>query len=167
MGDLQRALAEAVAKEHARKQKELYDKRVETLIKIQSVLFDKAQSYTRIVFGLGYGGFFVFLAGTRSYMLAVEVVWSALLITFSLFFYIVYEIYQMIFHTTNLKELAKITDAPLEEFERRAEEHKHLVERKNRHLMKVWFVALVLTVIPGLVGALILINGFVRFLLTH
>jgi hypothetical protein len=165
--DLQHALTEAAAKEHARKQKELHDKQVETLIKIQSALFDKAQSYTRIVIGLGYAGFFAAWAGTRSYMLTVEVVWSALLITFSLFFYIAYEAYQMIFHTTNLKELAKITKGPLEEFERRAEEYEHLVERKNRDLMKVWFVALILTGIPGLVGALILINGFVRFLLTH
>lgn len=143
----------------------LREKQVETLIKIQSAVFEKAQSYTRIVIGLGYAGFFAAWAGTRSYLLAHEVVASALLITVSLFFYISYEIYQMIYYATDLKGFAKLAKAPLDEFEQRAQEHERMHERKNINLMRVWVVALFLTVLPGLTGALMLISGFVQFLL--
>ena len=167
MSDFQRALAEALAKQQERAQKELYDKRVETLIKIQSALFEKGQAYTRIIIGLGYAGFFAVWAGTRNYMLPIEVVSSALLMTLSLFFYIVYEVYQMIFHTAHLKALVEVAKAPLAEFELRTEEYQRMVDLKNRRLMKAWFSALLLTAIPGLVAVLILMNGFVQFLLTQ
>lgn len=167
MSELQRGLADAAAKEHARKQKELYDKRVDTLIKVQSALFEKAQAYTRIIIGLGYAGFFGVWAGTRSHMPPSEMVWSALLVTLSLFFYVAYEVYQMIVLTvTDLEELSKLVEAPLGEFEHRHDEYKQKAERKNRDLMKVWYVALFLTVTPGLAGGVILVNAFIRFLVT-
>lgn len=143
----------------------MHDKRIETLIKVQSELFDKAQSYSRIIIGLGYAGFFAVWAGARNYMLSGEVVVSALCMTVSLFFYIAYEVYQMICQARHLKGLAQVAEVPLEGFDSRFEEHKRSVDQMNRRLMKVWFMALALTVIPGLVGALMLINGFVQFLL--
>jgi len=162
VSDLQRALAEAAA----RRERELHDKRIDTVIRIQSALFDKAQAYSRIIIGLGYAGFFAAWAGTRSHISADEVVLSALLMTISLFFYIAYEVYQMIFHATHLKDLSRVAEAPVGELDCRHEEYQRKIARKNRDLIKVWYVALFLTIMPGVAGAITLISSFVQYLLT-
>jgi len=61
---------------------------------VQSQFFDKASNYTRLIFGLGYGGFFVFWSGAKQYLAPRLVVLSALLMSVSLVFFIVFEVAQ-------------------------------------------------------------------------
>jgi hypothetical protein len=167
MSDFQRKIGEFVAKQAEIQQKEVHEKRVETLIRIQSAAFEKAQAYVRVVIAAGYAGFFIAWSGTRNHLSALESIWSALLIVVSLFFYVLFEIYQMTAFVRTLNGLDRVANAPIDEFEQLAQQHQRSVEQGNRRIMRVWFVALFLTIAPGIAGALILMSAFARFLLGY
>ena len=60
----------------------------------QSALYDKASTYTKLIMGLGYGGFFTAWSGTKSHLSPRLLIGSALLVTVSLVLFITFEILQ-------------------------------------------------------------------------
>ncbi len=50
---------------------------MKNLREVKSMLFDKASTYTKLIFGLAYGGFFAFWSGTRQYLTPKQTVRSA------------------------------------------------------------------------------------------
>ncbi len=69
-----------------------YSTYLEKLKEMQSSIFDKASTYTTLIMGLGYGGFFAAWSGAKEYLLPLELVISAFLVTISLFVYLLFEI---------------------------------------------------------------------------
>src|SRR5208283_2171268 len=57
-----------------------------------NTFFDKASTYTKIIVGLGYGAFFTAWSGTKAHLAPRPLLWSALLVTTSLVFFIAFEI---------------------------------------------------------------------------
>ncbi|MGH9795591.1 MAG: hypothetical protein ACRD5G_12535, partial [Candidatus Acidiferrales bacterium] len=64
------------------------------LTDFQSTLLDEAGTYTKIIMGLGYGGFFAGWSGSKAYLPPKLLLASALLMTISLVLYILFEICQ-------------------------------------------------------------------------
>ncbi|HEV2115023.1 MAG TPA: hypothetical protein VGR48_03285 [Terriglobales bacterium] len=133
------------------------------LREIQNQLFDKASNYTRLILGLGYGGFFAAWSGTKQNLSSMELVSSALLVTFSLFLYVAFEIWQARMASVIAMRFALAvsdTSGPSEALER----FRVSSQKLNRKYFAVWKVVFHTCAVAGLLGALILIAAFVHSL---
>ena len=137
------------------------------LKEIQRQFFDKAYNYARLVLGLGYGGFFAAWSGSKQYLLPSSVIRSVLLVTCSLLLFILFEIFQTFVTSiinlrfSSLAHASKgIDSAALERFRNSSFFFTKLLGR-------VWIIVFPATAITGLLGAGVLIWGFVRSLLQH
>ena len=133
---------------------------------IQTLLFDKATNYTKVVLGLGYGGFFALWSGTRQHLPPRAVMLSALLIGISLTLYIAFEVLQTgltSYVSIGFSKLANSTGAGVE---LAIERFQRGIQRNNRVLGYAWFIAYPGALLAGLAGIGILIAAWVRWL-TH
>ena len=95
---------------------------------------------------------------------AVEMFTSALCMTVALTVFVFWEVFGMVVRSKNLKGLLRVIEVPPSEFQAAmANQHKD-EQRQNIRTIKIWVVALIFTVGPGLVAAGILIYSFGRLL---
>lgn len=133
------------------------------LLAFQNSLFDKASSYTRLVLGIAYAGFFAAWSGSKSYLSPKALLWSALLIVISLLLYLLFEIVQTAVISFISIDCAKAVASgaalgeQLTKFGNRATAH-------SRPLHTIWFVTFPASLLTGLAGAVILIVAFVSAL---
>lgn len=149
----------------AYRQKEEQDKRVEVIIKVTSALFDKSSAYFNIIIVAGYVAFFTVWKIMQHLMSKEAMLWSALLISISCLVFIMWQIIVLIIHTLNSKMLAHAFQGPPETLMKRIEECQQRQSLNNIRLMKYWIWQLLLTVLPGLAGAIIMINSFLSSLI--
>ena len=131
---------------------------------IQIQIFDKATNYTKVVLGLGYGGFFALWSGTRQHLPPRAVMFYALLIGISLTLYIAFEVLQTgltSYISIAFSKLANLTGA---EVERAVERFRRGIQRNNKLLGYVWLVAYPGALLTGFAGAGILIASWIRWL---
>ena len=132
---------------------------------IQSQFFDKASNYTRLIFGLGYGGFFVFWSGAKQYLAPRLVVLSALLMSVSLVFFIVFEVAQTgLISYINLR-FANAINTPEAEMSVALERFRSDCYKITRAWGTVWVFVYVICVISGFGGVAIVLYSFVRSLM--
>ena len=131
------------------------------LREIQAQFFDKSANYTKLIFGLAYGGFFAFWAGTRQFLRPKEIVSSALLIAISLVLFLAFEIAQTgVVSYFGLKLSAVSESDPvlaLEHFRRSS-------QRLRWGVALAWMAVFPASVICGFTGAGILIRGWLHSL---
>jgi hypothetical protein len=134
---------------------------IRELRQLQEQFFSHAQTYTKLVLGLGYGGFFAGWSGAKSYLTPRCVLWSILLITVSLLLFILYEVAQScVLSILSLQFAGNQLDT-----------HEQIIQAQNRLksgsmsarkvLVPIWVVTFPTCVLTGLVGAGILIYGFI------
>lgn len=158
MTDLQRTIQGLVDKA----QKDERDKRIEIMIKVMSALYDKAVAYTNIIILAGYAAFFTVWSTMKAKMSHKEMLVAAFCITFSLVFFVFWEVTKMIVNSKSLTGLLNVPKAPPQEFDQRLAEQQKADQRLNIRLLRFWIVILVLTVVPGLVAAVVLLWSFGR-----
>jgi hypothetical protein len=129
---------------------------------IQVQFFDKSSNYTKLIFGLAYGGFFAFWAGTKQYLPPRQAVFSALLMTVSLVLFIAFEVLQtaiLSYIAIAFSRSAAANDpiASLEHFRRDS-------YRLSKASARAWFAVFPVSVISGFAGVGILVWGWVRWL---
>ncbi|MGH9686607.1 MAG: hypothetical protein ACRD5K_05900 [Candidatus Acidiferrales bacterium] len=130
---------------------------------IQSALFEKSSTYTKLIFGLAYGGFFAFWSGTRQYLSGDVVVTSALLVLVSLGLFICFELLNaaILSHIAiSFSRSLTLDELPvaIERFQRRS-------ARLARALAFAWYPVFFVSLVSGLGGGGILAFGWVRWLL--
>ena len=130
----------------------------------QSAMYDKASAYTKLIMGLGYGGFFVAWSGTRPHLSPKLLVSSALLVTMSLVLYIVFEICQAMIGSYLSIEFAKTVDKPGADVFEALRTYKTKASRLTTPLLTMWKVVFPVSVLTGLAGAGTLIYAFVASL---
>ena len=149
MADLQRIVADLANEQ----QKRIHQERMDTILKYQTHLYDKASAYTKLIIGLGYAGFFTAWASTRPYLSRREVLWSALCIVVSLVFFVAFEIFQMIVTATTFTTLRRIGAASAQQLDSVVKEEQARGARKAGWLMYVWWYGILpICVVPGLAG---------------
>jgi ABC-type branched-subunit amino acid transport system permease subunit len=87
---------------------------------------------------------------------------TAFCITFSLVFFVFFEVTKMIVNSKSLTGLTKVLNAPPQDFDKRLAEQQKAEQRMSIRLLKFWVVILALTVLPGLVAAAVLLSSFGR-----
>lgn len=144
--------------------KALQDKN-DAIIRFYAQLFDKAAAYMNIIVGLGYGGFFATWSATKAYLTRKELLTSGLLVLFSLFVFVCWQVFFMVFNARNVVRLDVLVKASVAEFPK-VRANEELREAKMRYRLRyAWIVALVLTALPAFGGALVLMYAFVCRLL--
>ena len=129
----------------------------------QFAVVDKALVYSKVIVGLGFGGFFAAWSALKTSMSHPALLWSALLITISLVLYVSVEVFQVMVISHLSLKFAKIEIGPnyLQEFRKYQEAYRKLIKR----VAALWYVGFPLCVIGGFLGAGVLIDSFVRALL--
>ncbi len=146
-------------------QKQQQDERIDIIVKIMSVLFDKAAAYTNIIIVAGYVAFFTVWSNMKTTLSEREMLLSAFCITLSLIFFIFWEVGKMIINSQSLRGLIEVINAPPDQFGQKLQEQQKAEQRLNINLIRAWFVVLSLTVVPGLIGAGVLLWSFGRQLI--
>ena len=146
-------------------QRDAHEKRVAETTRLLAALYDKASGYTKIIIVVGYAGFFAIWGNVKSDLSKFELLASAFCLSFSLMVFVFWEVAVMLFASRNLSELQKVLQAPANEFEKRLDELKSLEAGRSVRVFRGWYVILLLTILPGLVGGAILMGAFIRRLL--
>lgn len=142
-------------------EKALQDKN-DAIVRFYASMFDKAAAYTNLLVGLGYGGAFATWSATKSYLSPRQTLASGLALFFSLFCFIAWQVFFMLRTAWDLKRLQVLVNASIAEFPKvKAAEELREANLKYR-LRLLYFLVLILTVVPGFGGGLILMYAFVR-----
>jgi hypothetical protein len=135
------------------------------LADFQSAMYDKASTYTKVIMGLGYGGFFAAWSGTKAHLSPKLLVGSALLVTLSLVLYIVFEISQTMIASYLSIEFANTVNKPGADVSAALWAYKKKASRLTTPLLSVWKIVFPVSAVTGLAGAGTLIYAFVDSLL--
>ena len=135
------------------------------LEQFQASLFDKSSTYSKVIIGLGYGGFFATWSATKAQLSPRLLVSSALCVTISLVFFVVFEIYQTMIISKVSIEFAKAVDNSPYELPAALEAFRNRTRKLTKPLLSSWIYIFSITVVAGLSGAGILVYAFVRSLL--
>jgi hypothetical protein len=137
---------------------------VEVQKELLSASFSQAQAYTNIVLGAGYAGFFAVWAFTRDYLSDLQVLWSALLMSFSLIAFVAFEVYKSFFTSRTLLGLAE-TVQDESKFVERLAEWKREMHHRQLEFGRIWATTFWFAVVTGFGGGLVLLYAFLRQLL--
>ncbi|HEX4920679.1 MAG TPA: hypothetical protein VFV92_08060 [Candidatus Bathyarchaeia archaeon] len=131
------------------------------LRELQSQMFDKASAYTKLILGLGYGGFFAAWSGGKANLRPLELMSSAFLMLLSLILFIGFEMYEEFFLSTRNLAFAKALSSQSDVLG--AIERLKTDEAKSVNAyVRVWKFIFWPSAITGILGALILIEAFIR-----
>ena len=132
------------------------------LTEFQNTFFDKASTYTKVIVGLGYGAFFTAWSGTKSHLVPRPLLWSALLVTTSLVFFLAFEICQtLIISYLGIRFTQAVSESE-QDLLRELETFRSLSRSLTQPLLKAWIVVFPVSALSGLTGAAILIAAFVH-----
>ena len=130
---------------------------------VQKLMFDQASTYTKLILGVGYVGFFAAWSGTKANLHPAELVCSALLVCLSLFAYITYEIFQAGFLSRTAIDFARTISKPGLEVVALRQYQVRTAKAQERYF-KIWGWVYWVSVVTGLAGGSILIVAFLRAL---
>ena len=139
---------------------------VKELREAQSMLFEKASTYTKLIFGLAYGGFFAFWSGTRQYLAPRQIIWSALLVTISLILFVLFEVFNAAVLSHVAVKFARATTVPVVDLPASLQQFQSSNARIVKSLGIAWYPTFCLSLISGLVGVAIVLRGWVHWLYT-
>lgn len=141
--------------------KDEQDKKIETLIKVLSALYDKAAAYTNLIMVAGYAGFFAVWANMKGFMTPTEMRLSALSMIFSLLIFVLWEVTKMILTSRNLHRLLEVLNAPPTEFDARLKKQQRDERVFNIGFLRAWRIVLVCAIVPALFAAGTLVFSFI------
>ena len=126
-----------------------------------SETFGQAQNYTTVILAVGYAGFFGIWSFVKEDLTRGTMFFSALLITLSLGFFILWELIGMFMRTAVLTRLAAVV-ADEDKFAERVLDYRRDRQEKNIRLIPVWKFILAATVSTAVVAYFILLFAFVH-----
>lgn len=133
---------------------------IKQLLEVQSQLFDKSSTYTKLVLGLGYGAFFTMWSGGKQNLRPIELMSSAFLMMVSLLLFIGFEIYQTYFLSRLSMDFARAVNSP--DVFGALNEYKNAGAKAQERHFRIWRIVFLATTIPGIMAALILVEAFAR-----
>jgi hypothetical protein len=135
----------------------------ETIVSLQSSIFDKASSYTTIVVAAGYAAAFTIWSNIKDLLPKNYNTDVAGLILFSFLMFVAWETGKMIYTSLSFSGLAaSIKTAEDHDLIQAIADAERKVQSRNITLMRIWPAVLILTIVPALCAVSIL---FYRFML--
>jgi len=133
------------------------------LRELQTII-DKSSNYSRMVLGLGYGGYFAIWAGTKQYLPPKYVVLSALSLVISSFLFIAFHVLEAGSTSYLSVSFAKVTSADDQARAAKAESFFESSKRIGRFMARVWLPIFALSLLTGVAGVAILVTAFCKAL---
>jgi len=144
------------------------DETVEILIRVMSASYDKANTTANLIMIGGYASFFAVWGKFYEKFSPFWMSLSGALMIFSVLIFIVWEIYKMTFYSTNLKDLYKIIEEKNPDaFNKKLKENEIATKKRTLEQLKIWYVILILTVVPGVSAGFILLYSFYLYILKN
>lgn len=141
---------------------------IQVLIRIMSASYDKSVSYTNLFMVGGYASFFIVWAKIYDQFSKFYMGLAGVLMFISLLVFIVWELYKMIFYSTNLRDLHKVLEEKdPKKFNVKLSEHQINEKKRSLELVKIWWLVLIVTIIPALFAAGIIICLFCKYIITN
>jgi hypothetical protein len=168
MNDLQAKLQQLSQAQHISELHRQREDTVQILIKVMSASYDKSVAYTNIFMVGGYASFFAVWSKVYDDFSKFYMGLAGVLMFISLLVFIVWELYKMIFYSTNLKELYRVLqETDPVKFNEKLK--KRQIEEKKRGLeqVRLWWLVLVVTILPALLAAGILICSFCKDIINN
>jgi hypothetical protein len=133
------------------------------LADFQTTTFDKATTYSKLILGLGYAGFFTAWSGSKQHLSPKALVGSALCVTVSLVLFLIFEMINAAVMSHLAVEFAQMPMGSEAEAEAEASFRKYRSKEKKflKPVMRIWPAMFYSSAITGLSGAGILIYAFV------
>jgi hypothetical protein len=125
---------------------------------------DKSSNYSRMVLGLGYGGYFAVWAGTKQYLPPKYVVLSALSLVISSFLFIAFHVLEAACLSWLSVRIANASGADAQSQVAKAELFFNSSRRVGRFTTRVWLPFFVASLLAGVGGLAILVTGFCKAL---
>jgi hypothetical protein len=126
-------------------------------IQQQNQLFQKAEAYSKTIILLGYAGLFALWGFVKDHLSHRAIMWTALLVGFSLIVYIAWEIVAMAQRALVHHRFNKAISAHPADLAKAINDFDQQTRAIEMRSVAIWRVILVLTVVPGFVGAFILL----------
>lgn len=127
--------------------------------------YDKGSNYTNLIIMAGYVLFFTFWSNVKNEVDIVDARLSVIYVIISVLFFIVWEIWEMIYSSLDLRRLHQLNQVSPSEFKAQMERVKKETEKLQANFARLWIYELILTIIPGFSGALTLIIAYVKTLI--
>lgn len=172
MGDtviaqLQKNVGDLLQKAQREQLQKQQDEKVELLIQLQASGFEKSTAYTNIILLGGYAGAFTLIQATKEFIPDRALIFSALLLAFSVVVFCGWEVAKMIYYAWHNQKVIPLLNKQLspEEFFRQLRE---LQNAENQSLIRIghwWRIVLILSVIPGFSAGAILLYNYLIFLI--
>jgi hypothetical protein len=142
---------------------------IEMQTKILSAAYEKAMAYTNLIIVAGYASFFALWQLTKDHLNRNQVLWSALLMLFSITLFVVFEIYKAYYSSRTLLYFGKILSDPENQSSLArlvSEIEKYNLDDRKRYVRfgRTWHIVFIVTVFSGLSAAVILVYALVRSL---
>ncbi len=123
-------------------------------------LFDKATTYNKIIVGAGYAGFFTAWVGTKELLTPFLRVLSVALVLVSLFLYVFFEVFQMLFISITLVQANKTAYTDPSKFTDEIKKYKRKQGERGKWFIRIWSVVYWPTLVTAFAGGLVLIVAF-------
>jgi len=138
----------------------------EAQLKLVTVSYDKAASYTTVIIFGGYAGFFAVWQLSKQYLSKGQTLWAALMILISLLSFVLFEVLKMVLVTRMFVARVSVLGLPEVQADpkRLLQELKALEQVQRSHqrgFMVAWAVVVAICVSCALGGAAILGYAFV------
>jgi hypothetical protein len=125
---------------------------------------DKSSNYSRMVLGLGYGGYFAVWAGTKQYLPPKYVVLSALSLVVSSFLFIAFHVLEAACFSVLSVRSSKVTAADAQSLKAKAESFFKSSRRVSSFIGIVWMPIFAVSLLTGIGGVALLVGGFCKAL---
>jgi hypothetical protein len=123
-------------------------------------LYDKATAYLKLVLGIGYAGFYTVWSGTKDQMGTGAKISSAALMTFSVFVYILTEVYQMRLQSLAVVEFSQAAHSDPQQAQRALSQFNEEQAKRTRISLKIFRYVYWPVLVPAVAAATILLSSF-------
>jgi hypothetical protein len=144
----------------AREQQEVdAEKLNEKIIEFQSQLFDKAATYNNIVVTLGFAGFLALWSGVREFLHPIDAVLVAILLGFSLFLFVLWNVVSSFVNSQRYREYGKIISRDISESQKLKAivDAERKLKRAEMRYMSAYYVIFFLSAVTGFVAGSLLL----------
>lgn len=137
-------------------------------IRVMSASYDKSVSYTNLFMIGWYASFFAVWSKMYDKFPKFYMGLAGVLMFISLCVFIVWELYKMIFYSTRLRDIYKVLEEKdPNKFNVKLNEQQ--INEKKRYIeqVKIWWLVLIITIIPASFAAGILICLFCKYIINN
>lgn len=131
--------------------------------RLMSSLFDQAKAYSQVVLGIGYVSIFASWAFTKDFLSKNEVFWSALLVSLSIFVFVIFEVLSMFLTSRTLLGVAEAVQNPAQ-FSAILEKRRKADAKLFKGYARSWVWCWAFSVLTGVGSAFILLGAFIGHL---